>query len=187
MSSSSSSSSSSPSSSSSSFCLSSLLGRAYSGGSVLFSADGSALFSPVGNRVVRLDLARHASSATGVECRSDVAVLALSPDGRALLAVDVDGRAVVVAPERRATIARFSFRGPVACVAFSPDGRLLAAGVGRTVQVWRAPSLEHSFSHFSLVKAFTVCHDAVTSLDWSPSGEMLASGGRDRLIKMWKH
>jgi periodic tryptophan protein 2 len=40
------------------FKLQSLLGRGYTSGNVVFTPDGSTLLSPVGNRVVKMDVQR---------------------------------------------------------------------------------------------------------------------------------
>lgn len=165
--------------------LASNLGRAYTNGSVVFDHAGSTLFSPVSNRVVALDLSRHASSSVGIESRGNISLLALSPDGQTLIAIDEDGFAIVANVERKVTIARFSFKSEVSCVQFSPDGRLLAVGVGRSVQIWRSPTIEHVFSHFSLVRTFTSCHENITSIEWSPSGRLLACGSLDLTTRIF--
>jgi periodic tryptophan protein 2 len=143
------------------------------------------LFSPVSNRVVALDLSRHASSSVGIESRGNISLLALSPDGRSLIAIDVDGYAIVANVERKVIIARFSFKSEVSCVQFSPDGSLLAVGVGRSVQIWRSPTIDHLFSHFSLVRTFTSCHENITSIEWSPSGRLLACGSLDLTTRIF--
>jgi periodic tryptophan protein 2 len=134
---------------------------------------------------VALDLSRHASCSAGIESRSNISLLALSPDGQTLIAVDIDGYAIVANVERKVTIARFSFKAEVSCIQFSPDGRLLAAGVGRSVQIWRAPTIEHVFSHFSLFRTFTSCHESITSIEWSPSGRLLACGSLDLTTRIF--
>jgi periodic tryptophan protein 2 len=64
-----------------------------------------------------------------------IATLCLSPDGGLLLAVDSDGRALLINRRRRVLLHRFSFKGPVAAARFSPDGAYIAAAVGRLLQV----------------------------------------------------
>ena len=58
-----------------------------------------------------------------------------SPDGVLLLAIDEDGRCLLINKPRQALLHRFSFRGPVGAAKFSPDGRFIACGVGKILQV----------------------------------------------------
>jgi hypothetical protein len=70
------------------FAFSNLCGVSYKGGgNVLFARD-DALLVPVGNRVSVFDCRAHASYTLDCQARADVDRIALSPDGRLLLAVD---------------------------------------------------------------------------------------------------
>lgn len=71
------------------FGFANLCGVSYKGtGNLLFAPGSDALLVPVGNRVSVFDCRAHASFTLDCQARSDIDVLALSPDGRLLLAVD---------------------------------------------------------------------------------------------------
>jgi len=75
--------------------------------------------------------------AGALTCRpaAQIRTLCLSPDGRLLLAIDEDGRALLINRRRRVLLHRFAFKAPVAAARFSPDGRFIGAAVGRLLQV----------------------------------------------------
>jgi len=60
--------------------------------------------------------------------------LCVSPDGLLLLAIDIEGKALLI-NRKRQVLHHFSFKGPVATAKFSPDGQYIACGVQRLVQV----------------------------------------------------
>ena len=66
---------------------------------------------------------------------AQIQTLCLSPDGRLLLAIDTDGRSLLINKTRRALLHHFSFKGPVLAAKFSPDGQYIACAVGRLLQV----------------------------------------------------
>ena len=128
---------------------------------------------------------RHASYTLDVETRSDIARLALAPDGRLLIAVDVDGYGVVVNLARRVVVHRFNFKAPVRDLRFSPDGSHLAVTHGRKLEVWRTPGLEREFSPFALLRVYTGHFDDLTCLDWSPNGAYIVTGSRDMTARIY--
>ncbi|RQM08630.1 hypothetical protein DH86_00000342, partial [Scytalidium sp. 3C] len=122
------------------FKFSNLLGTVYSQGNLLFSPDGSCLFSPVGNRVTVFDLVNNKSHTLPFAHRKNIARIGLTPRGNLLLSIDEDGRAVLTNVLRRIALHRFSFKSPVSALAFSPSGQYFAVGIGRKIEVWHTPS-----------------------------------------------
>lgn len=87
------------------------------------------------HRDQQINLTESCSSALPFENGRQIRTIAVSPDGRLLLSIDEEGRALVVNRRRRALLHHFSFKGPVRAAKWSPDGRYLAAAVGRLLQV----------------------------------------------------
>jgi periodic tryptophan protein 2 len=167
------------------FRFSNLCGTVYRSGNLAFHPNGTTLYSPVGNRVTAFELKAHTSSTLDFEARSDVDRIAVSPDGRMLLAIDLDGAAIVFNLSRGVIVHRFGFKGAARAAAFSPDGRFLAAAHGKHLQVWRTPSLEREFCPFSLHRTYTGHYEEVTCLDWSPSGAYVATGSADLSARIY--
>ncbi len=76
-----------------------------------------------------------------MDCSQQIRTLCLSPDGGLLLAIDEDGRSLLINRRRRVLLHHFSFKGPVAAACFSPDGQYVACAVGRLLQAIPHPLL----------------------------------------------
>jgi WD40 repeat protein len=149
-----------------------------------------------GEEVIRLDPA------------FQVVCLAFAPDGKTLAAAGIKmvllekGGAQDVAEvklwdvdTRKALHTITDIVGPVRSIVFRPDGKLLAVGNYTTMDLWdvatgeaRASSRRHSSMVFSPdgVPASLGGHiGMVTSLAFSPDGELLASGSADRTVLLW--
>ncbi len=120
--------------------------------------------------------------------------LAFSPDGRFLLSDGARGKDLwdvatgrkIRAPKRQ----RMSGFDPMSMmadleinmgglgVAFSPDGRLAARGHGQVIKVWDVVSGQDRLE--------LVGHTAaVKSIQFSPDGRLLISGGSDGAVRLW--
>lgn len=209
------------------FKFANLLGSPYRGGNLLIA--GSDLLSIGGNRIlqvritavssaglstlcsvlafelVQVDLNESAGSALPFESLGQLRTLCLSPDGVLLLAVDTEGKALLINRKRQVLLHHFSFKGPVAAAKFSPDGQFIACAVQRLVQVlsqntvgqtrqlmahrmfliaacmqvWRTPAFEKSMTPMHLHRTYGQCHADVTALDWSEDSQWLAAVSKD--------
>ena len=133
----------------------------------------------------QINLTESSSSTLPFENGRQIRALALSPDGRTLLSIDDQGRAVVVNRRRRALLHHVSFKAPVRLARFSPDGAYVAVAVGRLVQVWAAPSLDKSVAPMQLHRTYGHCHADITALDWSADSLWLAAGGKDLTCRVF--
>ena len=71
--------------------------------------------------------------------------LCVSPDGNMLLAIDEDGKGLLINRKRRVLLHHVSFATHVEAAAFSPNGAFLACAVGRILQVAAAASAASIF------------------------------------------
>ncbi|MEW5311682.1 MAG: hypothetical protein WDW38_003377 [Sanguina aurantia] len=162
---------------------SNLLGAPYRGGSLLIH--DNELLTPVGNRISQISLTQSTSHTLPFENLKQVRTLALSPDGALLLSIDDAGRALLINRKRRALLHHFSFKGPVSVAKFSPDGAYVAVGVGRLVQVWRAPGFEKQMSPMQLHRTFGQCHSDVLDLDWTDDSCFIAVASKDITVRVF--
>ena len=159
-----------------------LLGAPYRGGNVVVSEN--CLLSPVGNRIASTDLLKSETQTLPFESSSNIAKIAVSPDGIFLLSIDDASRALFVNLRRRVVLHRMSFKKPVSAVKFSPDGTHIAIGVGKLLQIWRSPGFRKEFFPFQLERTFSDFDDAVTALDWSPDSSHIIAGSKDLTVRL---
>jgi WD40 repeat protein len=108
----------------------------------------------------------------------DFTSLAFSPDGKKLVAGNLDGEIVIIDVDAGKEIAKNKGHDGVWAVAFSPDGSNIATGGwDQTIKVWDASGKE-----LNAIKAHL---GTVTAIVFSPDNQFIASGGFDGLVKIW--
>ncbi|KAI0448738.1 periodic tryptophan protein 2 [Xylaria acuta] len=174
------------------FKFSNLLGTVYCQGNLLFSPDGTCLFSPVGNRVTVFNLVENKSHTLPFAHRKNISRIGLTPRGNLLLSVDQDGHAILTNVPRRMPIYHFSFRSPVTALAFSPSGRHFAVALGRKTEVWQVPSTPDSSPEGGLEFAPFVRHhthmghfDDVRHIEWSNDSRFFLTASKDLTVRIW--
>ncbi|RYP50054.1 hypothetical protein DL768_004340 [Monosporascus sp. mg162] len=174
------------------FKFSNLLGTVYSQGNLLFSPDGTCLFSPVGNRVTVFSLVDNKSHTLPFAHRKNISRIGLTPRGNLLLSVDDDGHAILTNVPRRIPIYHFSFRSSVTALAFSPSGRHFAVGLGRKIEVWQVPSTpdvnadgQLEFAPFVRHHTHTGHFDDVRWIEWSNDSRFFLTASKDLTTRIW--
>ncbi|OAQ98346.1 hypothetical protein LLEC1_07870, partial [Akanthomyces lecanii] len=174
------------------FRFSNLLGTVYCQGNLLYSPDGTHLFSPVGNRVTVFNLVENKSYTLPFAHRKNIARLGLTPRGNLLLTVDEDGHAILTNVPRRISIYHFSFKGKITALSFSPSGRYFAVGLGRKLEVWHVPSTpdtnaggELEFAPFVKHHTHTGHFDDVQHIEWSSDSRFFLTASKDLTARIW--
>lgn len=150
---------------------------------VAFSPDGSILASGGDDSTVRLwnvDSKRELKTFT--EHSDWVEFVDFSPDGRILASASTDGSVKLWSVYSHRKLATLKHDDWVESVAFSPNtNRQLLATSGGTdgsIKVW-------DISKKKIIATFPGHSGAVSSVDFSPDGRILASAGYDGVIKLW--
>ncbi|QOU19940.1 U3 snoRNP protein [Brettanomyces bruxellensis] len=169
------------------FQFSNLLGTVYRQGNLLFTADGSTLLSPVGNRVSVFDLIRNTSYTLNYEHRKNIACIALNKQGNLLISVDEDGRAILVNFRARTVLHHFNFKDKVRDIKFSPDGKNFAIAVGRFIQVWKTPDVteDRQFAPFVRHRVYAGHYSEITSISWSRDSRFILSTSKDLTARLF--
>ncbi|KAI1313144.1 periodic tryptophan protein 2 [Xylaria venustula] len=174
------------------FKFSNLLGTVYCQGNLLFSPDGTCLFSPVGNRVTVFNLVENKSHTLPFAHRKNISRIGLTPRGNLLFSVDEDGHTILTNVTRRIPIYHFSLRSPVTALAFSPSGRHFAVGLGRKTEVWQVPSTPDSSPEGGIEFAPFVRHhthmghfDDVRHIEWSNDSRFFLTASKDLTVRIW--
>jgi WD40 repeat protein/serine/threonine protein kinase len=150
---------------------------------IAYSTDGAKLYTAAGDDAVRIwdaasgALLRRLSHRQGAPLR--YLRLALSPDGRHVAALDVDGRVAhvwdAITGELRAELLADASGAPA--LAFSADGRWMAITGGQDVGVFEAAGTWRQI--------MTVRGSRVRRLAFDPEGAHLVTGGASGEVAMW--
>lgn len=147
--------------------------------------NSNVLLSPVGNRVTYYDMDHNSSRCLAVETRKDIKYVKVSPDGKLLVLVDVEGYSICYDMERDKPLSHFRFKKEVCGLAFSPDGRFLAASFDREIRVYEKPPLLKVMEPFVQVKKINTSHsEDITDLFWSPDSRFVCSTSHDCNVLM---
>jgi len=104
--------------------------------------------------------------------------IAISPDGKLIVSGGNDGRVRLWDVQTGELLnAWYELRG-IDDMAFSPDGKMVVTAGGR-IRLW-------DYEAGLAFKTIDCACDIINSIAFSPSGDILASGGRDYVLRLWE-
>jgi periodic tryptophan protein 2 len=160
-------------------------GTTYSNGNILFTADGSTVLAPIGNRINVFDLIHQTTEALPFETKKDIDIIALSHNSKYLIAIDTEGFGCFYHFSRKLLLHSFNFRRKVFSIKFSYNDEYFAITSGRGCQIWKTPSLVREFMPLKLLKTISGAYDETVSLDWSSNSRHLILGSKDLTARVY--
>ena len=174
-----------------SYQFSNLLGIVHNTGRVLFLKDDTnILLSPLGNKILCLDLNYGTSQTLPIEIHSNIDFIDITSDSKILIVVDILGYCLVVNFPKQIVISHFNFRNKISALKISPNNKFLAVGIGKGVEIFEMPNLIKEYEPFVLYRKYTSFHnDKITSINWSYDSRFILTGSKDtnvRILNLFK-
>ena len=169
-----------------SYQFSNLLGIVHNTGRVLFLKDDTnILLSPLGNKILCLDLKYGTSQTLPIEIHSNIDFIDITSDSKILIIVDILGYCLVVNFPKQIVISHFNFRSKISGLKISPNNKFLAVSINKGIQIFEMPNLIKEYEPFVLYRKYTSFHnDKITSINWSSDSRFILTGSKDTNVRI---
>ena len=169
-----------------SYQFSNLLGIVHNTGRVVFLKDDTnILLSPLGNKILCLDLKYGTSQTLPIEIHSNIDFIDITSDSRILIIVDILGHCLVVNFPKQIVISHFNFRSKINGMKISPNNKFLAVSINKEIQIFEMPNLMKEYEPFVLYRKYTSFHnDKITSINWSADSRFILTGSKDTNVRI---
>ncbi len=158
---------------------------------VSFSSDGQTIVSASYDKTVKLWNMTDVPLKRLQGHQDRVLSVNMSPDGQLLASGSQDNTVKLWHRSGQLLQTLKGHQDRVAAVSFSPDGQLLAtASYDRQVQLWQLRQQKsgdyfHSGKTLLFKRAWQAHEDSILSVSFSPDSQMIATAGKDNLIRLW--
>ena len=169
-----------------SYQFSNLLGIVHNTGRVLFLKDDTnILLSPLGNKILCLDLKYGTSQTLPIEIHSNIDFIDITSDSKILIIVDILGYCLVVNFPKQIVISHFNFRNKINSLKVSPNNKFLAISINKGIQIFEMPNLIKEYEPFVLFRKYTSFHnDKITTINWSSDSRFILTGSKDMNVRI---
>ena len=169
-----------------SYQFSNLLGIVHNTGRILFLKDDTnILLSPLGNKILCLDLKYGTSQTLPIEIHSNIDFIDITSDSKILIIVDILGYCLVVNFPKQIVISHFNFRSKISALKISPNNKFLAVAINKGIQIFEMPNLIKEYEPFVLYRKYTSFHnDKITSINWSSDSRFILTGSKDTNVRI---
>ena len=169
-----------------SYQFSNLLGIVHNTGRILFLKDDTnILLSPIGNKILCLDLKYGTSQTLPIEIHSNIDYIDITSDSKILIIVDILGYCLAVNFPKQIVISHFNFRSKINGMKISPNNKFLAVSINKGVQIFEMPNLIKEYEPFVLYRKYTAFHnDKITSINWSADSRFILTGSKDTNVRI---
>jgi WD40 repeat protein len=124
------------------------------------------------------DQCRRGLASPSLDVGAEVYSLAVSPDGQLFATGDDKGRLLLWDVDQRRILRTMQMDERINHVAFSPDGQIIAGSAFDTARLWNVATGE-------LLQELKGHTFFILSLSFSPDGTRLATGSKDRTVRIW--
>src|ERR1051325_6788053 len=123
-----------------------------------------------------------------------IAAIQMSPDGRCVLTASLDHSARLWSTDDGQFLGELKHDGFLTSIAWSPDGtHVLTAAADATARLWRvdlSPATSSgagSNGWIASIGLVAVLHhdDTVSSAEFSPRGDRIVTGSKDKAARLW--
>lgn len=175
-----------------SYEFSNIFGAVYHRGTIKFGPDGSSLYSPIGNKIIRYDLKSNKHDAIPLQLNYNINMLSIHPMGTLMLASSEKSHLYMISltSGKLLHIKEYKSFPEISHISFSPDGRYYCVCGDNFLLVYVTPgtllaSKGREIVPFRLFKKIKVNHDRITDVSWSPDSKYICAASQDTSLNIF--
>src|SRR6218665_2508640 len=150
-------------------------GAVYDRANIVFSPDGTRLYSPCGNKIMSFNIQNSDSRALPLQIMYNIDKIDLNPSGNLMIVVNEKSQLLIVSMVSNTVLHRKDFQqmGKIYDLKFSPDGKYYAVCGSKQINVYHTPGFAvkggggRLFTPFKLKQIIRASNEEMTSIAWN--------------------